>query len=407
MQSLRHSLLFVNRVFPPDRGASGRCLADLAAQAAAAGWRVTVLADGRDPTEAPSGVTVIRTGGGTDTTPGSTGYFGALVRLLRRGLTLPRPDVVVSMTDPPFLGMVGLLLAARHGAASLHWCHDLYPDLFPVIGVDIAGPIQRSLEWIAGAALRRHDGVVAIGRCMAAKFAAGGVTPHRLRVVPNWPDPRVRPVAHGENAFRRALGLDGRFTVAYSGNFGLAHPLGAVFDAAALLPEVVFLLVGEGRGHAAAVREAEVRRLANVRLLPFQPADRLAESLSSADLHVATMDERAAGLLVPCKVAGALATGRPCILLGPGGSEAARLITEHGCGTVLPPADGAALAEAIAALVADPALLRLQGARALAAATDLSLPVAATAFLDFAGRLSGVRACPTPVPLAVRGAPHG
>ena len=197
------SILFVNRVFPPDRGASGRCLADLAGRAARAGWRVTVLADGSGPAEAPCGVAVVRAGGrghGRERgPPGLRGYLAALARLTARGLALPRHDVVVTMTDPPLLALAGPLLAQRHGA-SLHWCHDLFPALLPVLGVRVASGADALLQAAATAALRRHDAVVAIGRCMAGRLRALGVA--EPAVLPNWGDPAIRPLPRGASALR-------------------------------------------------------------------------------------------------------------------------------------------------------------------------------------------------------------
>lgn len=365
-----HSVLFVNRVFPPERGATGRCLSDLAARCAAAGWAVTVLTDGRGLADAPRGVRVVRTGGGLgDGRPRPRGYLGALARLGWRGIGLPRHDVVVTMTDPPLLALAGPMLAARHGAALVHWCHDLYPQLLPALGMAPPPALQTLLERRMARALRAHDATVAIGRCMADRLATAGVPDARIRVVPNWPDPAIRPLSVNAEA-KRTLGLEGRFVVGYAGNFGLAHPLGAVMAAAARLavaaPDVAFLMVGEGRAHAAVV--AAARDLPNLVFLPFQPVERLSAVLGAADLHLAVMDPRAEGLLVPSKVAGARAAGRPCLFLGPPGSEAARMVAEPGCGLVLEPTDGAALAEAVLAYRDDPQRRALEGARALAAA---------------------------------------
>ena len=396
MYAPARSILLVNRVFPPDVGATGRRLADLAERLAAAGWRVTVLADGsgegnsNGPGDPLPGVTVLRSGGAVPRRgpPDGRAYAGALARLLWRGLTLPRHDVIVTMTDPPLLAVVGPILALRHRAATVHWCHDLYPALLPLFGLHVPGVMMRLTEAAAALALRRCGLVVAIGRCMAERITALGVPRRRLAVLPNWADPAIRPVPRVENGLRTALGLgDGScdgLVVAYSGNFGLAHPMGALLDAAEELertaPAVTFLLIGEGRGHAAVARAAAARGLGNLRFLPFQPEERLAESLSCADLHLATLEAGAEGLMVPSKVMGALAAGRPCLFLGPSGSEAARLLTEGGCGRVLAPDDGAGLAAAIRHYAADPALLAEQGRRALDAASCWNADLAAGHF---------------------------
>ncbi|QCO01349.1 glycosyltransferase WbuB [Azospirillum argentinense] len=392
------SVLFVNRVFPPDKGATGRCLFDLAQRMAAMGWRVTVVADGDGPSDAPPGVTVRRTGKGRppessgpagDAKLTTRGYLAAAVRLVQRALRLPRHDVVVTMTDPPLLGCAGPLIAARHAAVSLHWSQDVFPALLPVLGVRFPEPLMRMVERASVQALCRQDAVVAIGRCMAGRLAAAGVPAERITVLPNWPDPRIRPIPRADNPFRREHGLGDRFTVAYSGNMGLAHPMAPLLDAAALLarsdPDIAILLIGEGRRRAAVAEAVERRGLTNVQVLPLQPPDRLAESLSAADLHLATMDPRAEGLLVPSKVAGVLAAGRPCLFLGPAGSDAAAML--EGCGQRLAPDDMMGLAAAIRRYARDPVLCAAQGARALSVASAWDATMAARRFAALADGL--------------------
>ncbi|WP_207457836.1 glycosyltransferase family 4 protein [Azospirillum sp. SYSU D00513] len=410
------SILFVNRVFPPDVGATGRVLADLAGRLAASGFRVTVLADGiapdEPPDDAPRDVTVLRAGtpSSQEVAPRTAAYGAAWGRLLRRGLALPRHDLVVTMTDPPLLAVLGSILAARHRAAALHWCQDLYPALMPLVGVRLPAFAHTLLEAVTVSALRRCDAVLALGDCMADRIAAMGVPRRRIAVLPNWPDPLIRPVPHAQNAFRRDLGIGDRPVVAYSGNFGLAHPMAGLLDAAEELqrtdPAILFLLTGAGRGLAAVQEAARRRALDNLRFLPRQPAGRLAESLSAADLHLASLDPRACGMMVPSKVGGALAAGRPVLFLGPPGSDAARLVTRWRCGRVIEPTDGQGLAGAIRRYAADPDLRDAEGRRASRAAASWTADDAArrlgTILRDTLARHGGAE------PRALAGGmPHG
>jgi Glycosyltransferase len=380
---------------------------------AAAGWRVTVVADGAGPSpsssDVPPGVTVVRTGGDvrSDGAPGVRDYLFALRRLMVRAMRLPRQDVVVTMTDPPLLALAGPMLAARHGAASIHWCQDLYPALLPVLGVRVSGPLFGAVERASVYALRHHDAVVTIGRCMARRMVALGVPDERITVVPNWADPRIHPVPRAENPFRFRNGLGDGFIVAYSGNLGLAHPMAGVLDAAAELdrtdPDITILVIGEGKGRPALAEAVAARGLRNVRFLPLQLAEGLAESLSAADLHFATMDPRAEGLLVPSKVAGALAAGRPCLFLGPAGSEAAALV--NGCGRVLDPYDGSGLAAAVRTYARNPALCADEGRQAVATAAAWDADAAARSFSALAAAV--LKPSARPMTGAVgRGLPH-
>ncbi len=406
------SILFVNRVFPPDRGATGRCLHDLATRMATAGWRVTVVADGTESSAgAPGGIALHRTGGSVPEgeRPDARAYLESLCRLTGLALRLPRHDVVVTMTDPPMLALAGPMLAARHGAASLHWCQDLYPDLLPVLGVRMPSMLRRLAGMGMARSLRRHDGVIAIGRCMRDRIAAMGVKEERLCLLPNWPDSAIRPLPEDRSGFRSSLGVEegeNRFLVAYSGTLGLAHPMDGVLEAAARLqdsdPGVLFVLTGEGRGFAAVEEEARRRGLRNLRRLPWQPADRLAESLSAADLHLVTMHPAAEGMLVPSKLAGVQAAGRPCLFLGPPGSEAAARVA--GCGLVIDPFDGAAIADAVRSYAADPVRCAAEGAHAASRSAVWTADRAATAFAGIAEHLVPARRISRP--MMARPLPH-
>ena len=351
--------LFVNRVYPPADGATGALLAELAPSLVAAGWDVTVLTG---PADAPSseatdnGVRVERVGAARFTRDHTLKRAWAYVSLypafVARALRLPSPDVIVTKTDPPMLKVLGPILGRLTGAATVHWAQDLYPEVAEEVGViqpngALASMMRRLSTW----ALRNHDHVVTVGRCMQERVVARGIPEADTSVIPNWPPASVHPVARDANPFVEEHDLADRFVVMYSGNMGLAHPFDAVLGAAAELkaerPEVLVLLVGEGPRKAQLQEQVKRRGLSNVRFLPFQPYDRLAESLSAAHVHLVTMEANLTGLVVPSKLYGALAAGRPALFLGPLDSEAARTIRDHDCGTVLPQPSGSALADAI------------------------------------------------------------
>jgi glycosyltransferase involved in cell wall biosynthesis len=130
------------------------------------------------------------------------------------------------------------------------------------------------------------------------------------------------------------------------------------------------LFVGDGPRKNELESAAGRRGLDNVRFLPFQPFDRLAESLSAADVHLVTMRPSAEGLVVPSKLYGALQAGRPALFLGPSGSEAARVLRENDCGTVLEPDAAADLAAAVRHWKENPDRRHGAGRRARTAVAD-------------------------------------
>ena len=379
MPSEAPSVLFINRVYPPAGGATGAILSELAADLVADGWRVGVVT-GPAP-GAPSfqvtdtGVRVHRVRSLPFTRDSFVQRLGAYLSLypmlLTRAARLPDYDVVVTKTDPPLQLVLGPLIAAWTGAVLVHWAQDLYPEIAEALDVvPQGGWLAEGLRRLSTWALRRHDRVVAVGRCMKARIAARGVPADRISVMPNWPPQPVAPVPHAANRFRAEHGLEDRFVVMYSGNMGLAHTFAPLLDAAEQLqddPEVLFLFVGDGPRRDEIGAVAARRGLANVRFLPFQPMERLAESLSAADLHVVTMRPGTEGLVVPSKLYGVLAAGRPVLFVGAATSEAARVLRTHDCGTVLSAPSGTDVARAIQAWKADPDRRDAAGERATAA----------------------------------------
>ncbi|HEX4209482.1 MAG TPA: glycosyltransferase family 4 protein, partial [Candidatus Binataceae bacterium] len=208
-------------------------------------------------------------------------------------------------------------------------------------------PLLRLLDYANRRAFAAADRVIVLGSDMSDRIIANGVAAERIAVVTDWVDCAViRPLAR--NSLRESFA--GKFVVMYSGNLGLSQQLKTVLAAAERLhddPRVLFVLIGEGARKAWLIGQAAARGRTNVRFLPYQPKERLSESLGAADLHLIPLNAGAAGCLVPSKVYGIMAASRPFIAMMDSESEVARLANRHGIGSVVRPGDGAALAAAI------------------------------------------------------------
>jgi len=364
-QKQRPSILIVNRVYPPMRGATGRMMHDLARNLIANGYKVTILATAPDGAGVKSKgpVSIVRVAG--DARPTAFGYARGLWRLYRAMMRLPRHDVVITMTDPPLLYVAGDRVARKKGCRHIHWSQDLYPDLFPVLGFDIPAWILSRMKTRGFDALSRADRIVAISKCMARRLVHAGHDAGRIKVIENWPDLELdasrkkdgeeRELEHAPLLKRRRLRSDPRgqkFRVLYAGSIGRAHPVDAVIEAARILQkthrdvELAFAGKGEGFDRLADARAAY--DLDNIRLLPPQPRARLKALMDSGDVHLITMLDDAAGMLLPCKFYSGLATHRPIIFAGPAECDIAHILTRFGCGKVVKPSDGKGLATAIA-----------------------------------------------------------
>jgi len=414
------SILFLNRVYPPADGATGQLLSELAPALARQGHRVTVVTSqpgaGSISSETADGVRVERVTGLPFTRAShwrrALSYLSLYPALLWRALRLPRADVVVTLTDPPLLLVLGVVLKTLKGSRHVHWAQDIYPELaeeMDVLSKD--GMIARTLRWVSTAGLCHADRVIAVGRCMKARLVQRGLSPSVIDVIPNWghgPE-ELEAKMRSLNPFRTEHGWGDRFVIMYSGNLGLAHPFEAMLDAAEQLrathPQVLFLFVGNGPRLQWVREQVAQRTLENVRFLPFQPRETLAQSLAAADLHLASMLHELCGLVVPSKVYGVLSVGKPCVFLGPEESEAAQFILQNGCGSVLAKATGTRLASCLAQWAGDPALLRETRDRVEAIAGRVNLAAAVMAFLETLTKASDLNSFQPETKAAEKAAP--
>lgn len=321
-------------------------------------------------------------------------------------LTIQKPDVIVTETDPFLLAFVGRWLQWRHGAKFIVYLQDIYPDIAVAVGKLREGWVSRCVRSLLFAVYRKADCVVVLSRDMERTCRQYGVSADALRVIPNWADTtRLQPQKQ-VNAFRQGHGLEETFVVMYSGNMGLAHTLTPILEAAEALrdnPRVCFVLVGDGARRAQLAAEAEARKLSNIRFFPYQPREELAQSLSAADVHLISMQPEATGLLMPSKLYGILASGSAVIALADPQSELGELITHRELGYVCDPRspDGGAerLAYVINFLADNPTDVRTMGenARRIAEAEfDRSIQTA-----RFAAMLNElVETTPLPAPVS-------
>ncbi len=375
--------IFVNRFFHPDLSATSQLLSDLAFDLAG-DRRVSVITSRLrydDPNarllarESVRGVEVRRV---ATTGFGRAGLVGKSIDLasfhLMAGIALlmvaKRGDVIVAKTDPPLLSVVAALAARLRGARLVNWLQDVYPEVATALGA-LGGVPARALRVLRDASLRRASANVALGETMAARLEAAGAP--RVRIAPNWTDETaITPLAAEHNRLRQAWGLDGRFVVAYSGNLGRAHEYDTMLGAARLLadePAIRFLVIGDGHQARALRAAAEAAGLKNIDFQPYQPAERLPEALCAGDVHWISLRPELEGLIVPSKIYGVLAAGRPIIAVTAAEGETARLVQVHGCGLHVEPGDGPGFAAAVRRLALDRALAEGMGTAARAAAT--------------------------------------
>ncbi|HYE03187.1 MAG TPA: glycosyltransferase family 4 protein [Phycisphaerales bacterium] len=378
-------VLLLNQVFYPDVAATAQHAHDLARHLVAHGHEVTALASrslyGQRGAALPAretidGVHVVRVGRSLFGKAGIVARVAdfALFYLAAgaRALLGPRHDVVVCFTTPPFIALVGWLLRLVRGTRFVYWVMDLYPDLPVACGVmRPRAPLTRFFEAINRFCLRRADRTVVLGRCMRERVLAKNVGADHVVRIGVWSDQEeVKPIPRADNPYRAEWDLGDRFVVMYSGNFGLGHDVETMCQAALRLRDddsIRFVFAGGGKKKEVVDRFVRAHGLGNCVLAPYQPRARLDAALSVADVHLASLREGVEGIMVPCKLFGIMAAGRPCVFIGSPSSELARVLAEHGAGLTVRQGDVEALVGAIVALAGDPARAAGMGARARAA----------------------------------------
>ncbi len=345
-------ILFLDQAFHPDVVASGQVLTDLAVSLAQAGHQVTVVtgANGYDDTgrrfplrEIWNGIEIrrvpaVRLGKGSRWR--RVVDFGSFLTLCALRLaTLRRHDVVVAMTSPPLISVLGALFASLRRGRLVVWVMDLNPDEAIAAGWLRSGShTARLLQRLLDVSLRRAATVVVLDRFMRDRILARGIDPAKVTTIPPWSHDDVgRFDTEGRERFRSRHGLAGKFVVMYAGNHSPCHPLDTLLHAARELrthEAVRFAFVGGGSEVEKVRRFAEAHRLPNIVQLPYQPLLDLAATLSAADLHAVALGDPFVGIVHPCKIYNILRVGGPVLYIGPPASHIADLAARLPAGFV-------------------------------------------------------------------------
>jgi len=371
MQTRAKRIVFVNRFYYPDTSATSQILNDLCSYLSQQGRNVTVITSRQRYTDAAAslpkrefvqGTTVIRVATsrfGRDRLAGrivdyASFYVGAGWALVR---ILGPDDVVVAMTDPPLISVVSAGAALLRRAVLVNWMQDVFPEVAGVLGLRkpwraLLAALKAPRNW----SLARGRYNVVLSPQMKVYLSACSAAPESFRVIENWPDDNIRPVPRERDRLRQEWGLGHQFVVGYSGNLGRVHDSQTLLQAIRALAsdaDVAFLFIGSGARLETLRREVESEGLANVLFRPYQPRERLSESLGVPDLHLVTQLPKTEGLVVPSKLYGIAAAGRPILFVGCRSGYASQMIEAHRCGQVIAVGDGAGLAESIRRLSRD------------------------------------------------------
>ncbi|MCP4759122.1 MAG: glycosyltransferase family 4 protein [Planctomycetes bacterium] len=353
----RGTILVLTQVYVPDPAAVGQYLHDAAVELVERGYRVVVYAAARgydDPSqkfplrELRDGVEIRRmplSSFGKASIP--LRILGGLLLMFQqifRGLFARGVDRIIVSTSPPMCPIAALVISWLRFKPIIYWVMDVNPDQVIELGKVKDGSLPvRIMNWLNRRVLGRARRVVALDRFMLARLLKKRDVEAKTVVMPPWPhDDHMEMIDHVDNPWREQHVEGNKFVVMYSGNHGFSTPIKTVLDAALLMQDddgLEFLFIGGGVGKQLVDDTIASEHPSNVRSLPYQPLETLRYSLSAADVHLVSVGDDVVGIVHPCKIYGAMAVGRPILLLAPDPCHASDLVRENNIGWHIPHGD--------------------------------------------------------------------
>ena len=379
-------ILLLNLYFPPDSSATAKMIESVV-DALSLAHGVTVLC-GRpsyDPTERrpwrpyqteiAGRARIIRVGSTAfprfEMKKRVLNYLSYVALAIPRGLLVPC-DAIVAMTDPPFQGIVGAVVAMLKRKPYVYNIRDMYPDM--AVGGSLVRPGRLATIWekLHRWALRRATRVIVLGEDMRARIIGKGVEPARVLIVRDGTEivPPNTPLPAPDSEVVRAIRGSFSFVLVHAGNLGFYGAWNSLVSAARLLANDGVGLVFVGDGAQRSEIEAAAAGSGNIRFLEFFPASKIPSVLAAADAHVITVKRGLEGVVVPSKMYGILAAGKPIVAVAPKETDAVSLGIRRGFAVAADPDRAAEVVSAVRGLVSDPHKLKTMGQAARAAAPD-------------------------------------
>ena len=261
-------------------------------------------------------------------------------------------DCVISETDPPLLALIAYVYSRIRPCSFIYYSQDIWPEV-GIVNRRMTNTVLTNILRLGNRFLyRQATHIVVPGGDMKERLEKEKHLPSdKIEVVENWTDPsQIYPINWGENIFVKKYSLDNKFVVMYSGNIGLSQDLENIILLAEDLKEqrdILFLLIGEGASKEKLVNMADSMELENIKFLSYQEKKDLKFSLNAAHIHLVTLKKGMKGIIVPSKVYGIMAAGKPFIAAVDEGSEIDKMVKEFHCGIGVKPSSVEELKKAV------------------------------------------------------------
>ena len=285
------------------------------------------------------------------------------LRALFAGKVWRRVDGVLAMSPPLTLGLIGWHTKLFRGGKLVFNIQDIFPDAAIETGAITNKKIISFASWLERTSYKCSDSVVLLSDDLANNVQSKLEQKFhkRVKVIPNFVDTQaITPMSRMTN-YRTELRIDDALVVMYAGNVGFSQSLEMLVNAARELPQLIFVINGEGAARESLKKSAH--GLSNVRFGDYQDVSRLSEVLATGDIHVVPLKRGLGSVSVPSKTYSILASGRPVLAAVDLDTEVPRILAAADAGVCVEPDNSASFISALRAMTLDPKTLSEMGER--------------------------------------------
>lgn len=333
------SVLIVSEHYLPSTGATAQLITDLASGLHAAGVPIQVFTSTRG-SSTYSSFPVFRFPSPFKNSFNilskiTNGFHFFAMCAITLSLYANKNQSILVVSNPPFIGVIGLLLYYLRGCKYIFLLQDIFPRSAVLTGVLPArGPILLIFRQLIRMVITNSEATIVLSDSMKNRVQADFAVDVPLYSIPNWSPTCRRAPSPRNNIISQEWGVSDCFTVQYSGNYGRLHDIITILESARQLQHhaISFCFVGGGAKHAQIEKYIQSYGLRNVFLKPYQPRSVLPSSLASCDLSIVSLVPGAEDTVAPSKLYGILAAARPVLLISSPNSEISQLIRSRDCG---------------------------------------------------------------------------
>lgn len=377
----RNRLLFINLYYWPDVAASGQNLTDLAEYLAKHDVGTTVVTSKlryqSGLHQAPfhehhNGVEIYRvpaTSFGRSSKAGrlldyATFFMFAAFLVISKIRSF---DTVITLTTPPFIGVIGRFIQQLFRKRHLIWSMDLHPEAEFRLGmIQDSSLAARIVSAISSTITKNADHIISLGKSMSQIIKERyHIDESKITEIKIWSSRKdISPLGRDACLHMLPEVFRERFIVQYSGNMGLVHHFETFCETILHLRDdgtVGFIFQGKGPRKHEVEAFVDKHQLTNVLFLPYVDRSELSCSLAKAHVHWLSLRPDMTGISLPAKTYGYMASARPILFVGSDQSDTADDISQANCGYIVATGESVKLANQIHKLQADQVLRKNMG----------------------------------------------